>query len=686
MINDTITNKGEILAPVGGMEQLYAAVRCGADAVYLGTKSFNARSSAENFNEAELMSAISYCRVRGVKVYIAMNTLITDKELNEVKNEIITIANAGADGVIIQDLAVAALWRQLCPDMKIHASTQMTIHNLEGVKIAEKLGFSRVVLARELTLEEIKYICQNTSLEVEVFVHGALCMSISGTCLLSSMIGARSGNRGKCAQPCRLNFKVGGREYGLSLKDLSVIDSIKKLSEAGVKSFKIEGRMKRPEYVAAAVSAVRAARDGNEFDTETLRAVFSRSGFTKGYLEGKRVLSMFGYRKKEDVVAAAPVLKDLAALYKDEKPVVPVEMTFTADENRAVLLVSDGKFTVKKETDAIEKAISKMLDYEFCEKCFGKTGGTPFYLSSLNCTISQGLSIPAKVLNSMRREALEELYSLKSEIVPYKICDDLAHEKISAAYRSDDRKLRLSFQRFDASFDHVAAEKIILPLREIMLHQESIDLYGEKLIARLPHFAFGEMEQRLEERLKKLFELGVKSVYVDNIGILALAKRLGFTVYGGYGLNVLNSLALSEYGDLGVKDCILSPEIAISDAAKISSRVSKGLLGYGFLPLMNFRACPAQGAKGCEGCRGLTEVIDRIGTRFFIMCNERHYSQLLNSVPLYIGDKEPKNIDFELLYFTFESKDTAKKIVDCYSLGAPLNTKKTGGLYFRELL
>ena len=308
----------EILAPAGGQEQLIAAVRCGADAVYLGTQKFNARNNAANFSAEELNDAVTYCHERNVSVYVTMNTLVTDNELGDVIEEIKMIAESGADAVIIQDIGVAALWKKYCPSRKLHASTQMTIHNLSGAQEAERLGFSRIVLARELSFEEIKTIAENISAEIEVFVHGALCMSVSGTCLLSSMIGSRSGNRGRCAQPCRLNFNVNSREHALSLKDLSLAENIKDLEKAGVKSFKIEGRMKRPEYVAAAVTAVRNAREGKDVDMESLRAVFSRSGFTKGYFEGKRTLEMFGYRRHEDVTEMTGIIKEMTALYKDE--------------------------------------------------------------------------------------------------------------------------------------------------------------------------------------------------------------------------------------------------------------------------------------------------------------------------------------------------------------------------------
>ena len=294
----------EILAPAGNEEQLRASVFAGADAVYLGASGFNARRRAGNFGDDALREAIAFCHERGVRVYVTVNILISDGELEELISLARLLNDAGADGVILQDLAAAAVFRRCCPQMRLHASTQMTIHNAAGMRALRELGFSRAVPARELELCELSALSGAAGLEVESFVHGALCMSVSGCCYISSMLGGRSGNRGLCAQACRLNFKARGREYALSLKDMSYIDRIGELSDAGVCSLKIEGRMKRPEYAAAAVNACVQARAGEPYDLRNLQDVFSRSGFTDGYLDGRRDLSMFGYRRYEDVTAA----------------------------------------------------------------------------------------------------------------------------------------------------------------------------------------------------------------------------------------------------------------------------------------------------------------------------------------------------------------------------------------------
>ena len=677
--------KTEILAPAGGMEQLVAAVRCGADAVYLGTKNFNARNSAANFDCESLAEAVKYCHARNVCVYVTMNTLVTDKEAADVINEIKMIAKSGADAVIIQDLAVAALWRKYCPTMKLHASTQMTIHNVAGAKQAEKLGFDRIVLASELTVDEIKTIAESTTAEIEVFVHGALCMSVSGACLLSSMIGSRSGNRGRCAQPCRLNFKCNDREYALSLKDLSLIDKINELAQAGVTSLKIEGRMKRPEYVAASVTAVKNAKENKPYDAETLKAVFSRSGFTKGYFEGQRNLEMFGYRRHEDVTAATGVLKELANLYKDEIRKIPLKIEFSADVNGSSLTVSDGENSVNVYGDVPETAKSKPLDEEFAKKCFSKLGGTIFYADSFMFDIGENLSLSATSLNNMRREATEKLYEKRCEIKAKEIVVPDENESVSSAHYGE-KTYRLRFERFAQSFDDEKTEKIILPMSEILKYPESVQQYGRKLVCEVPFLVFAQDEERFISALRKIKDAGVREVLADNIGTFAVAKEMGFVVHGGHGLNVLNSISFSEYEKMGAEDITLSPELMMNAVGKIRSKRRKGIIGYGFLPLMRFRACPAQGNKGCGECKGLTLIKDRLGIDFYILCSGRKYSSLLNSVPLYIGDKPHENADFVTLYFTFEKQEKCRKIFDYFYNKKSPAMKKTGGLYYRELL
>ena len=359
----------EILAPAGGEAQLRAAVLCGADAVYLGLRGFNARAGAENFDENTLPQTVGWCHARGVRVYVTLNTLVTDRELPQWLHSLDAVAAAGVDGVLVQDLGLAKIIRQRYPTLPLHASTQMTIHNLAGARLLEEMGFAQVVLARELSKEEIAAICAGTSMRCEVFVHGALCMSVSGQCYLSSVLGERSGNRGRCAQPCRLDFKSHGRGYALSLKDLTLTDRLRELEALGVASFKIEGRLKRPEYVAAAVTACRQSLSGEAPDLETLRSVFSRSGFTDGYYTARRDLSMFGIRTKEDAAASAEVLGRLAALTRNEVGRLPVDMVLTmAPGEPATLAVTDGTHRVEVAGEVPQTALTRPTDEELARR------------------------------------------------------------------------------------------------------------------------------------------------------------------------------------------------------------------------------------------------------------------------------------------------------------------------------
>ena len=675
----------EILAPVGGKEQLIAAVRSGANAVYLGAKNFNARRNASNFEDFELPKIVSYCHARNVKVHVVLNTLVMDSEIPALMEEIRNVASSGADAVIVQDLAVAKLVREICPSMEMHASTQMTIHDLAGALEAQNLGFKRAVLSRELSLDEIKYISERTDIELEAFVHGALCMCMSGCCYLSSVLGGRSGNRGLCAQPCRLDFRFGEKDHALSLKDMSHIEHIRELASAGVCSFKIEGRMKRPEYVAAAVTACRAALSGEKPDIESLRAVFSRQGFTDGYLTGKRTPDMFGFRSHEDVTAADKVLKSLANLYKDEGKCVPLKMElFISETSPSVLTVSDGENTVSVTGGICEKAMRTPTDKALAERYLSKTGGTPFYLSELLFSAEGEPVIAAGELNEMRRNALAQLSEIREKVVSHPVLDfePPKFEKHTA----EKTALRIRAEKFEQVLFENNAEAVILPLSEIEKHPEAIEKFGEKLFAELPALVFAFDEEKIKEKLSALYEKGLRHALCENICTLRLAKDCGLTVHGGHGLNILNSLCLSEYEELGISDATLSFELSAPKMKYLGGKIKRGILGYGYLPLMRMRACPIKKSSGCKNCPGKGKIKDRMGKEFTYLCFEKKFGTLLNSVPLYVADKDFSGIDFMTLWFTTETPENCETIYNMFKNKIPANFDKTNGLYFRELL
>ena len=680
--NENPEKSPEILAPVGGKESLVAAVRAGADAVYFGAKGFNARRNAENFES--LGEAVGYCHARGVKVYITLNILLLDGEKKAFYETLHEIAESGADAVIVQDLAVAAAVRECCPDLPLHASTQLSVHNAAGALALERLGFRRVVLARELSIDEIRTIAQKTNLQLEVFVHGALCMSVSGMCYLSSILGGRSGNRGLCAQPCRLDFKNPlGRNYALSLRDLSAIDFVDDLKKAGVGSFKIEGRMKRPEYVAAATAAFREKLEGGNPDLSELAAVFSRSGFTQGYLEGIRDARMFGVRTKEDVAASAGSLRKMAALYRKERSSVRISASLRLSDHYAELSVSDGKNEITETASGVQKAEKTALLPERAREQLQKTGETPFLLTEFHFENPDGLTAPVSMLNALRRNALEKLLNVRAASEPKVFIEP---KKTESPPLREKRAFPGVWVRFENSAQlgaSIKAEKIILPISEL-IHKP--DLIGENTVGEIPSLLFGKAEEVAFSRLRKLKELGLRETYCENIGALYLSRQAGLLPRAGALMNITNTAAVTEYEKLGVISATLSFELRLRAAEEIGGTLPRGILAYGYLPLMHMRSCPLRSDKGCGICRGGGELRDRKGVSFQVLCRGREYSVLLNSVPLYIGDENLQAFDYVLLSFTYEDRKRCEEIFRMFSEGKKADFSRTRGLYFRELL
>ncbi len=674
----------EILAPAGDKEQLRASVLAGADAVYLGASGFNARRRAGNFTDEELKEAVAFCHERNVKVYVTVNILISDGELDALAALARLLNDADVDGVILQDLAAAAVFRQCCPKLRLHASTQMTIHNAAGMRALRSLGFVRAVPARELELGELRTLAGAAGLEVESFVHGALCMSVSGCCYISSMLGGRSGNRGLCAQACRLNFNARGREYALSLKDLSYVDRIGELSASGVCSLKIEGRMKRPEYAAAAVDACVRARAGEPYDRQTLQNVFSRSGFTDGYLDGRRDLSMFGYRRYEDVTAAnEKVFAPLRELYRREKPRVSLSAVLTVGASETSLTVSDGTHTVTAKGGGGLVPQSAGTGEENAYKNIAKTGGTPYYIEKKDFSTENpdGLYLPASGLNALRRDALEALSALRREPAPGAF-RPFSYPLPERAHHN--RGFCLRFARAEQLFD-CGGERVFLPIAEILKNPGLAARLGPRLCAEASALVFAKDEPRFERSLEALRELGVRTVWADNVGQVLLLREKGFDVFGGFGLNIFNSVALNEYRKLGVREAALSFELSAADIRNIRTDLPTAAVVYGRLPLMKYRVCPLQGETGCGSCPGRGVLTDRKGASFPLACEGRKYTVMYNSVPLDVLNRDFSFVDHRILYFTDESAAECERILRCARAGKTAAQKHTAGLYYREV-
>lgn len=665
--------KYEILAPAGSMESLIAGVRSGANAVYLGGKMFNARRNAGNFDNEELKNAVEYCHKRGVKVYLTLNILVSDNEMKSAYDTVKYALGVGVDAFIIQDIGAAKMIREHFPQARLHGSTQMSIMTPSGAEYAKELGFSRIVLPREMSLEEIKEIRNSTDLELEIFVHGALCMSVSGQCYLSSMLGSRSGNRGLCAQPCRLPFTAKGdkNECALSLKDLSLIEHLEELD--GVISLKIEGRMKRPEYVSAAVTAVKKAIAGTYTgaDSFNLRSVFSRSGFTDGYLTASRGKAMFGTRQKEDVVSANDVLKAISHNYDNENPLLPMDMHFVCKKDLPCTLTASalGK-TITVTGDIPEIAINKPMTAEGLEQRLSKLGGTQFFAANVCVELDDGLIIPVSKINELRRKAVEQI-----EILPEITVDSKPYEQKTYEQKNSVPYLTASFRSAEQIPDRHPFEHVFIPLDSSLE-----DFVDNRAGVVLPRGLFG-IENEVKSRLEKLKKAGVTKALCGNIGSYQLAKKMGLEVFGDFGLNIYNSESAQQ-----IDNPILSFELTMEQANRINAK-NTGVIVYGHIPLMLTRNCPIKSSIGCYACNMQGRLTDRKGYEFPVICSDYPCVELLNPIPIYMLDRMHEiKTDFVHFYFSTETREEVETIIEMHKKGIKPDFKYTRGLYQRGTL
>ncbi len=692
-------HRPEILAPCGSPQSLDAALRAGCDAVYLGGERFSARQNAANFSRGQLADAVRKCHIRGVKVYQAINTIITDDQLDDCAADIAFACSIGIDGLIIQDLALVEIVRRCCPTMPLHASTQMTIHTALGSEFASKLGFSRIVAARELPLENIRRLC-SLNAEVEIFVHGALCMSVSGQCYMSAVIGSRSANRGMCAQACRLPADAsltshgqsgrGADRYDLSLKDLSHVEHLRQLENIGVDSFKIEGRMKRPEYVAAAVDAVRRSMNGQPYDRDLLRKVFSRGGFTDGYLTSQRGREMFGSRQKEDVLSSAEALAPLKELYRREYKRSRIDMTFTVKKDSETVLSAQDEngLTAVVRGNIPQPAANKAANEENLKKQLSKLGDTIYEPKNISCKPDGGLFLPSSEINALRREMCAVLDEKRCNFYTKKI----PFTENMPRYENAPPKTLAAYIRICAGarlIEKLGCDKFSLaacPLWET----ESLldkDIPTDKLAAQMPAFTLDE--ERDERQLEKLKNKGLEHIVCTNYSHILMGRKLGLTLHGGHGLNVANSAAMKILKEQGLADCTVSFELKTPQINALRGDMPRGIIAYGRLPLMITANCPVRAAAGCAKCGGRGYIKDRTGRKFPVRCGEnKEYSCIFNSVPLYLADTADsfKQLSFIWLNFVDEDLQTAQDIIRRYKSGENFSGEYTRGLYFRGVI
>ena len=678
----------EILAPCGSPEVLQAALRAGCDAVYLGGACFSARQNAVNFSDEDIERAVYECHKRGVKVYRTINTVIFDEQIEECMKAVEHCAKVGVDGIITQDLVLTEIVRRCCPELPIHASTQMTIHTRCGMEVTKKLGFKRTVLSRELPLDIIKELSE-LGIETEVFVHGALCMSVSGQCFMSAVIGSRSANRGLCAQACRLPCSAGGRgreRYDLSLKDLSYCDHLREIADAGVASMKIEGRMKRPEYVAMAVHSCKKALAGEEYDKKMLEDVFSRDGFTDGYLRHRLGADMFGMRTGEDAAAGTKALPKIHEIYRYEEKRDTLRFTVDIKEGQHVILRGEDSCgnTVQAEDSIPDKAQNRAIDENAVTKQLSKLGETIYSFGGAECSIDEGLFISPKELNELRRQVCTEMDNARAKANRRQTEFHKSELLDFDEYKGSGQTIRVNVSSLE-QLEAVSPENVDICGVPIDLAVKAAELFpAEKLTVIMPRFTF--RESNVIERVKQAKAAGIDRIYGTNLAHAEIAEKLGMVLHAGYGFDLTNSCALNVVKNLGAADAVVSFELKAAQIARLKKPLPVGVYAYGRLPLMLTVNCPVSAAVGCKNCTH--SVTDRTGRVFPVKCSKKEgYVEILNSEVLYMADKlnDLRAADFLLLEFTDERPAQVRHIIEEYSNrglnGRP--EKITRGLYYR---
>ncbi len=686
----------EILAPAGDREMLGAAVFSGADAVYLGLSGFNARRTAGNFTPDELCEAVAFCHARGVRVHVALNTLVYAQELAGLADAVRAVAQAGADAVIADDLATAQLVKQIAPTLALHASTQMTVHTPAGAQEMAALGYDRVILARELSLEEIRAVCAASPIECEVFVHGALCMSVSGQCMMSAFLGGRSGNRGACAGPCRLPFDATpglrpgqpGQACHLSLKDMDHIPHLRALMDAGVASVKIEGRLRTPEYAAAVVTACRAARDGLPYDEALVRDIFSRSGFTDGYLTGQNDGAMFGVRTEADAAATRAATPKARELFRRELCRIPVqfEAAFTADGVQLTAADPEGHEAAARSSEAPQPAQKDPVPG--IERALGKTGGTPFLCAGVTVRGTPGF-LPGSVWNELRRQTLDALLEQRAAPAPHAV-QPWTPPAYPAHPAGRTPVLAARFQTVaqcpPESAD--ALRWLIFPLAEA---PNVPDAWRAKTLLELPRVMFGRAEAAVAAALERWQGAGFAGAVANNAAHLRLAQT--WPLYGGLGLNITNPLSAARCAELGLRGLLVHPETSLRAMQAVAPQqggapLPTAALCYGHMPLMLTRACPLRNTRSCAQCPGGGTLRDRKGRDFAVTCTapgSAGVRTVYNPVPLYMGDRLTElPVDVAVAAFTTEPPARAAQVLAALLAGRPFDSEFTRGLYYTE--
>lgn len=702
----------ELLSPAGSPESLRAAVECGADAVYLGWGSFNARQSAKNFSDEEFALALTYCHERGVRVYLTLNTLVSDRELDAAFQCAKTASALGVDAVLVQDLGLFDLLRSALPDLPLHASTQMSLFTTGGACEAAADGCRRVVIARECSREDTAQICKNCPAEIEIFVHGALCMCYSGQCAMSALIGGRSGNRGRCAQPCRLPYtltelpgicgtrqtdppllrgKPEKNDYPLSLKDNCLAGELEDMAQMGVACLKLEGRMKRPEYVAVVTGIyarlLRERRGPTAEESAALESAFSRSGFTDGYWKGMTGPALFGIRPVDAAEPKELFAQAKAAVEKGGMRTVPVMMEAVFRKGTpCALTVRDGDGHEAAVSGSVsEAARNRAVTTEELESRLKKTGGTAYRCETVSVTADEGIFLSAAAVNTLRRDGLAALSVLRTAPPVRRILPVPPLPK--AQGESGEPALTCSLARADQLTPELldcGPVRISLPL-ELFETLNALPEFDGEYCAVPPRVWRDRDELRLSALLDRAAALGVSAASVGNLGHLPLLRKKGFSLYGDFGLNIFNGWALEYLAGKGLKSAVLSFELRGAQIRDLPKILPTEAIVYGRLPLMITENCLVRNGAGCS-CERPHALVDRIGAAFPLLSVWGHRTEVENCKPLYLGDRDDwkrLGLRYVRLRFTTESPTECTRVFRAYQTGGPGPAEFTRGLFDR---
>lgn len=689
----------ELLSPAGSPEGVIAAVQNGADAVYMGMGAFNARRGAKNFTDEEFVKAVRYCHVRGCKVYVTLNTLVNDREMRDAVAAAKLASDAGADALIVQDLGMSYAIRCALPDIPLHASTQMSLHNLAGVEAAAEMGITRAVLARELSFEQIRFITKNASIETEVFVHGALCFCHSGQCYMSALIGRRSGNRGLCAQPCRLQYSLGGRmdDHPLSLKDNCLVDQIRRLEEAGVASLKIEGRMKRPEYTGIVTGvyakAIREQRNPDKEEMELLEKTFSRQGFTQGYFIGDK-LDMFGVRSEPDKDADKIFAAARKQYAEGEMRRVPVHFYTVLEKGehiKAIAFDDDGHRAIA--TGPVpERARRQGLTEQYLTEQMFKTGGTPYNCIENKAKAEPGLYLPASEINELRRKLIAQL-SAEREKAPERRTLRIPAPPVNVPAISDPARIYQvrTAEQLTPELAALKPDYIYFPAMELAENFDPLRPFidnGARPVAVMPRVITDDQSREVYAALEKLFDYGVNEALTGNLGHVFIARQAGMKVRGDFGLNAFNSYTLRVLQDAGFISATASFELRLAQIKAMAKPIDTELIIYGRLPLMVSDQCIIRQSAGRCNCQTPGQLSDRMGSVFPVVKEFGCRNVIYNAHKLYLADKRDDLYALGLwglrMLFTTESPRECVEVAKGYlGLTDYKPNVLTRGLYYR---